>query len=247
MPPLMDDDTTAAPIKTSHYGFSNINVNDLGADSYTLFGLILDKSGSVTGFRQIIEDAATNVIKGCQNAPRADNMLVRCLTFDSNVDQVHDFKLLVDCAPDSYKGIIRPGGCTSLYDASVNIVESLANAGKDLIAKDYKANGIVVIVTDGEDVGSTHPVGDVKAAVDKARQQECLESIIIILIGVNITDPRISQCLKDFVQAANIDQYIEVDKADPKTFAKIAGFVVASVSSQSQSLGTGSASKPITF
>lgn len=245
--PLMDDDTTAAPIKTSHYGFSNINVNDLGADSYTLFGLVLDKSGSVTGFNQVIEDAAKNIIKGCQSAPRADNMMVRCLTVDSHVNQVHDFKLLVDCAPDSYTGIITPGGCTSLYDASVDIVKSLANAGKDLLAKDYKVNGIIAIVTDGEDVGSTNTVANVKNAVEEARRQECLESIIVILIGVNINDPRISQCLKDFVQGANIDQYVEVDKADPKTFAKIAGFIVASVSSQSQSLGTGSASKPITF
>ncbi len=247
MPPLMDDDTVAAPTNTSHYGFSAININDLGADSYTLFGLILDKSGSVCGFDNIIEKAAQDVIKGCQNAPRADNMLVRCLTFNDDITPIHDFKLLVDCAPDSYKGIIKAGGCTSLYDASVNIIESLANAGQDLLARDYKANGIVVIVTDGEDVGSTHPVGDVKAAVEKARRNECLESIIVILIGVNISDPRISKKLKSFKDAAVIDQYIEVDNADPKTFAKIAGFVVASVSSQSQSLGTGSASKPITF
>lgn len=247
MPLMSDNDVDGTPTKATHYGFSNININNLGADSYTLFGLILDKSGSVSVFAKTIEEAAKNVIRGCQNAPRADNMLVRMLCFNGKIDPIHDFKLLMDCAPDSYSDIIRAGGTTALYDASVDIIDSVANAGKDLLANDYKANGIVAIVTDGEDVGSVHTAVSVKAALEKARRSECLESILTILIGVNIQDPTIGQKLKEFQAEAGIDQYIEIDKADPKTFAKVAGFIVASVSSQSQSLGTGSASKPIVF
>lgn len=247
MPLMSDDDVDGVVQTTNNFAFSATNINNLGADAYTLFGLILDKSGSVNGFQDQIERCAQDVIKGCQNAPRADNMLVRTLTFDRNIEIVHDFKLLNDCAPNSYKGIIKPGSTTSLYDASVNIVESVAAAGKDLMSKDYAVNGIVVIMTDGEDVGSTFTATSVKAAIEKAKRSECLESLLTILIGVNVKDTRISGFLQQFKDTVGIDQYIEVDKADPKTFAKIAGFIVQSVSSQSQSLGSGSASQPITF
>jgi uncharacterized protein YegL len=242
-----DDDVDGVVPVVNNFAFSATNINDLGADAYTLFGLILDKSGSVGGFENEIETCTQNVIKGCQNAPRADNMLVRTLTFDRNIDVVHDFKLLNDCAPNNYKGIITAGSTTSLYDASVNIVESVAAAGKDLMSKDYAVNGIVCIITDGEDVGSKYTAASVRAAIEKAKRSECLESLLVILIGVNVKDARIGKFLQQFKDDAGIDQYIEVDKADPKTFAKIAGFIVQSVSSQSQSLGSGSASQTITF
>lgn len=247
MPLMSDNDVDGTPTKATHYGFSALNINSLGADSYTLFGMILDKSGSVFSFAKEIEEATQKIVKGCQSAPRADNMLVRMTAFNNRIDPVHDFKLLVDCAPDSYKDFIQPGGTTVLYDASVDIVNSVALAGKELLAKDYKVNGIVVIVTDGEDVGSTYVVSNVKAAIEAARRNECLESLLVILIGVNINDPKISASLRAFQTDAGIDQYLEIDKADPKTFAKVAGFVVESVSSQSQCVGTGSASKPIVF
>lgn len=247
MPLLSDDDVDGVVPVVNNFAFSATNINDLGADAYTLFGLILDKSGSVGGFENEIETCTQNVIKGCQNAPRADNMLVRTLTFDRNIDVVHDFKLLNDCAPNNYKGIINPGSTTSLYDASVNIVESVAAAGKDLMSKDYAVNGIVCIITDGEDVGSKYTAASVRASIEKAKRSECLESLLVILIGVNVKDARIGKFLQQFKDDAGIDQYIEVDKADPKTFAKIAGFIVHSVSSQSQSLGSGSASQTITF
>lgn len=245
--PLLSDNDNDGSVKVAAYNFSNINVNNLGADSYTLCGIILDHSGSVAGFAPDIETCVQNVIKGCQKAPRADNMLVRMLKFNSIVEQVHDFKLLNDCAPNTYNKILSPGGCTSLFDASVDIIESVANAGKELQAQEYKVNGIVTIVTDGCDYGSKHTLNSVKKAIEKARKEECLESILVILIGVNITDHEVSQRLKEFETAGGVDQYIEIDKADPNTFAKISGFIVSNVSSQSQSLGSGTASKPIVW
>jgi uncharacterized protein YegL len=245
--PLLSDNDNDGAVKVAAYNFSNINVNNLGADSYTLCGIILDHSGSVSGFAKDIETCVQNVIKGCQKSPRADNMLIRMLKFNSGVEQVHDFKLLNDCAPATYNNILNPGGCTSLFDASVDIIESVANAGKELKEQEYKVNGIVTIITDGCDVGSEHTLNSVKKAIEKARKNECLESILVILIGVNITDTEVSTRLKEFETTGGVDQYVEINKADPNTFAKIAGFIVSSFSSQSQSLGSGTASQPITF
>jgi len=70
---------------------------------------------------------------------------------------------------------------------------------------------------------------------------------VSILIGVNITDSMVSQALNDFNTRAGFTQYVEIGNASKSTLAKLAQFVSKSISSQSQALGTGSASASLTF
>ena len=249
MPIFNDDDAKSATSFKSGSGFhfSGTNINNLGASEYTLVGIAADVSSSVSGFAKEIEGCLVSSIEGCQKSPRADNLLARFTTFCARITEEHGFRPLADCHLANYAGSIRPGGTTALYDASVDIVDSLATYGKDLTARDYTANGIVVVMTDGMDVGSTLTAKAVAEAVRRARASESLESLVTILVGINVTDPEVSKYLKQFKDDAGFDQYVEAKDATPKTFSKIAGFISKSVSSQSQSLGTGSASQPITF
>lgn len=245
--PLFKDDSAVSFQSTSGFHFSGTNIKKLGASEYTLVGFAADVSSSVTDFAQEIEGCLVSSIEGCQRSPRADNLLVRLLTFSSKVREEHGFRPLTDCHLANYKGCIQPGGTTSLYDASVNLIDSLATYGKDLTSNDYTANGIVVILTDGMDVGSTLKVKDVKEAIARTKKSEALESMTTILIGINVTDPQVSAFLKSFKDDAGFDQYIEAKDSSAKTFARIAGFISKSVSSASQAIGTGAASQPITF
>jgi hypothetical protein len=247
MPPLFQDDSAVSFQSTSGFYFSGTSINKLGASEYTLVGIAADVSSSVTDFAQEIEGCLMVSIEGCQRSPRADNLLVRFLTFSSHLQEEHGFRPLTDCHPQSYKGCIKPSGTTSLYDAATNMIDSMATYGKDLTANDYTANGIVVILTDGMDVGSTLKVKDVKESVIRAKKSEALESLTTILVGINVKDAQVSAFLKAFKDDAGFDQYIEASDATPKTFARIAGFISKSVSSASQSIGTGAASQPITF
>ena len=124
-------------------------------------------------------------------------------------------------------------------------MESLATYGKTLIAGDYGVNGIVCVVTDGKDECSTLAARDVKAALERAMSSESLESLVSILIGVNVQDPTVSDYLRRFKDEVGFTQYVEAKDASPKTLAKLAGFISKSVSSQSQSLGTKAASQPL--
>lgn len=247
--PIFTDNDDMINLKTTGSGFhfSGTNINKLGASEYTLVGIACDVSSSVIPFASEIEGCLKTSLEACQKSPRVDNLLVRLLTFNTKVNEEHGFRPLSDCHLANYTGLIKPGGTTSLYDASVNLIDSLATYGKQLISQDYTVNGIVAILTDGEDVGSTLTVREVAAALKRALNSEALESLVSILIGINVQDPRISQFLKAFKDDAGIGQYIEAKDASPKTFARIAGFISKSVSSQSQSLGTGAASQQITF
>lgn len=245
--PIFNDDNATTFKSGSGFHFSGTNIANLGASEYTLMGIACDVSSSVTMFGPDIEGCLISSLESCQKSPRADNLLARVLTFNHKVNEEHGFRPLTDCHLANYKGVIQPGGSTALYDASTNLIDSLAAYGKDLTSRDYTANGIVVVITDGMDVGSTLTAKSVKQALDRARQSESLESIVTILVGINVTDPSVSQYLNAFKTEAGFDQYVEAKDASPKTFAKLAGFISKSVSSQSQSLGTGAASQPITF
>jgi hypothetical protein len=68
-----------------------------------------------------------------------------------------------------------------------------------------------------------------------------------LLLGVNVQDQEVSRYLKQFHKDAGFTQYIEIDKADMKTLARLAEFVSRSISAQSQALGSGGASPSLVF
>jgi uncharacterized protein YegL len=99
------------------------------------------------------------------------------------------------------------------------------------------------VITDGMDNASKLPAKKVKEALNGAVTSEALESVVSILMGVNVQDAEASRYLRQFHAEAGSTQYVELDKADTKTLARLAEFVSQSISAQSQALGTGGASR----
>lgn len=246
-----DDPTMEShQIAGTNFGFSAVGIDDLGASEYTLVGIVADATPSVTDFKAEIEKAVAEVVKSCRHSPRADNLLMRVTQFNSGPDspfEVHGFKPLEGCNPDDYNDFLSLARLTALYDASTEMVESIVRYGKDLAENDYECNAIVFVITDGYDNQSTLTRKAVKDAISKAIQVEALESIVTVLIGVNVNEPTMSQFLKDFEKEAGFTQYVECDNADARTLAKLAEFVSKSISSQSQALGTGGPSQSLQF
>ena len=94
------------------------------------------------------------------------------------------------------------------------------------------------------DNASRLPAKKVKEALTKAVTSEALESVVSLLIGVNVQDSEASRYLRQFHLEAGFTQYVELDKADTKTLARLAEFVSQSISAQSQALGTGGGTSP---
>lgn len=232
---------------SNNYGFSAVPVDNLGASEYTLALIVADVSSSVSMFKDDIEACVKRVVSACRDAPRSDNLMLRMLTFNQNLHEFHGFKPLMDCAPDNYDGSINPGGSTALFDATHNGIESVLSYGKTLVDSDYDCNAIVVVITDGDDNASTYGATQVRDLLADAMKDEALESIVTILVGVNVNSVYLAQYLKQFKDDAGFTQYVEIDNADEKTLAKLGNFISKSISNQSQALGTGGASVPINF
>lgn len=247
MPKLNDTSLEEFALPTGNFGFSAERIADLGATEYTLVSLAIDDSGSVSPFKDDMVKCLKEVIKACQLSPRADFLMVRVVSFDDKLKEVHGFKLLSSINLDDYNNMLRCGGMTSLYDASTNVVEATSSYGQSLMENDLSVNGIVLVITDGADNTSIATRNSVRSALQTAVTGEMLESLVSILVGVNVQDASIGGFLKAFKDEAGFTQYVELDKADAKTLAKLADWVSKSISAQSQALGTGGASKSLSF
>jgi uncharacterized protein YegL len=247
MPVINDTELDQVALPNSHYGYSAARLDDLGAAEYTVATVACDVSGSTAAFAFDMEAAITRIVQSCRLSPRADNLLLRLVAFDDTLSEVHGFKLLENCDLADYGGVLRPGGSTALYDAAENAVASSVSYGRRLAAGDFSANAILFVITDGVDNASKVPAKQVKEAFARAVRSEALESVVSILIGVNVRDAECARRLRDFHAEAGFTQYVELDKADAKTLARLAEFVSRSISAQSQALGTGGASRPLAF
>lgn len=239
---------------SGHYGYSAARITDLGATEYTLVTLAVDRSGSTAGFLREMEKAIKSVVQACKYSPRADNLMIRLTEFDDKLNEIHGFKLLENCNLADYDNILVGGGMTALYDAAANGVNATSDYGKQLIESDFSVNGIFFCISDGLDNRSTATRNTVRESLASAVRKETLESLVSVLIGVNSRAPAndgtsrtIGEVLNEFKNEAGFTQYVDIENADARSLAKLAEFVSKSISSQSQALGTGGPSKPLTF
>lgn len=244
MPKLMGKADTDVLQTVSNFGFTAQRPETLGASEYTIVSIALDVSGSVASFKSDLEKSYKDIVGACRKNPRAENLLVRGATFNENLHELHGFQGLdtIDEASTSF----NPGGGTALFDSVLEGVEALGQYGKTLSDMDYLVNAVLFIITDGDDQGSR--IGNptkIKAAIEKVKRAESLESIKVILIGVG-DQSSVKGYLDTLQQDAGLDQFVWVGQADAKSLAKLAAFVSKSISSSSQALGTGGPSKNLT-
>lgn len=227
------------------FQFSGVRPEDLGAAEYTLVTIVTDTTGSVAGFETTLRNAVIDAVRACEKSPRADNLLVRFVTFNTSVNEVHGFKTLRQIDPQKDYQPFRCDGATALYDATKEAIGATDAYAKVLTDNDFDVNGIIFILTDGADNQSKCNRTDIATAIRNVKRNEYLESLIVILIGVNAAG--CAQWLDEFHQEAGLSQYVDISAFDAAKGAKLAEFISKSTAAQSQSLGTGGPSDILKF
>lgn len=249
--PRIPDNMEEVKLPASHYGYTKVQTSKLGADNYTLVTLAVDESGSVGDFASEIEKCVKEAVNGCRFSPRADNLLLRTVAFASRMREHHGFKLLQDCNETDYdnfyqdNGKANTGATTALYDTCENVVAAMNDMGEKLTSEDYNVNGIFIIITDGCDNESSLTVKDVQKRLKEAKEKEKMESLLSILVAVNVKEDAVLKILEAFKDKAGITQFVNLGDASSKKLAKLAAFISKSVTSQSSSINTGKASQPL--
>lgn len=239
---IFQDDMQTGQV--ANFAFSGVRPDKLGATEYTLVNLVTDKTGSVSPFADGLLEVKKAVVAACRKSPRAEYLMLRNTEFNQSVDEVHGFMELNQVDTSQYAAPYCHGS-TALFDATYAAVAAVNEYGRMLSADDFSVNGIVVVVTDGDDNASVQTPLTVAAEIGRGVQNEWIESLIVILVGVNAA--RYAKQLNEFRQVGNLTQYIDMGDVTPQLLAKLADFVSRSISSQSQSLGTGGPSQALTF
>jgi len=252
----LDDDMEELKIAgPGTFTFSAVRPENLGATEYTLVTIACDVSGSVGEFSDELLSTIKKVVDACKKSERSENLMLRLLTFNHSLQEVHGFKELYSIDTDDYSNL-RPDGTTALFDATYSGIGSVLKYAETLMDQDFDVNGCVYIITDGMDNASDMTPRDIAKQMKEATMGEKIESLITVLVGIK--DPSItgddwadevSQALDRFKDDGALTQYVDVGNATPQRLAKLAEFVSKSVSSQSQALGSGTASQPpsVTF
>lgn len=229
----------------SNFQYSAARIDDLTAPEYTIVTLIVDESGSTVPFRDEMEKCIKSIVLACRQSPRADYLLLRLVAFSTTDREVHGYKLLETCDLDDYNDVFRDSGTTLLFDTVKKSVDALGDYARQLRTSDYGVNGIVIVMTDGLNTHGSYSPQDVGNALKNSITSESLESLISILVGVNLHDKLMSDKLDEFSTEAGFDRFVSLTDASPTTLAKLAEFVSKSIASQSQAIGTGGPSQAI--
>ena len=239
---LSIDSNMSALTTASNYQFSAVNIDELGAAEYTLVTIAVDISSSVSSFKDELERCLEIIVDACQKSPRSENIMVRIVTFNSRLDEIHGFKPLADIVISDYKGTLYPSGMTALCDGVQSSVEATQNYGKTLVDQDYQVNGIVYVITDGMENASAATPNTVKQAI----QTEALDDLTVVLIGLTSSGSSNTQSrqlqnqyLDGFKHDCDINQYVDVGDANASSLAKLGKMISQSISSTSTSLAQG--------
>jgi uncharacterized protein YegL len=237
------------------FTFSAKKIDKLGALQYTIVTIAIDISGSVTLFADALLDCLKAIILACKKNQRSEFMVIRVITFATNIEEVHGFRELTDIEVDDYPKF-DPTGFTCLFDAGYDAIGSTIEYSRQMVERGFDVNGAVYIITDGgENPGGGHRTiaspKMIKEKVEKALQAEDIESIITTLIGLH--DPNsmwaaeTQRDLSYFQVEANMTKFIDAGEASPENLAKLADWVSDSVSSQSDQVGSNAPSQVLDF
>jgi hypothetical protein len=130
-----------------NFSFSGVRLEKLGASEYTLASIAIDTTGSVSGFRDELLQMLKTSIASLKKSPRAQNMLVRVIVFNTaissgGIGELHGFKPLSDINVDADYQPFSIAGATNLFDASYSLVGAMLKYGEDLMKNDFLCNGI---------------------------------------------------------------------------------------------------------
>lgn len=232
------------------YGYTGAKIEDLGAIEYTLVQLLIDESGSTSGFGTDMENCIKEIVQALQLCPRKDNLLFRVNYFNNNIREIHGFMPLDQIKESDYAGTVKSSGSTALFDSTDRVLSEMMDYGSKLGSKKFLYNGIIFVVTDGMDTGanggSTLTPKSVHNHLAKIVADETMESMMSILIGIN-PDQYVQDGLKRCHAEMGFTQYVPMTEATKKSLAKLAKFVSQSVTSASAALGTGGPSKTLVF
>lgn len=136
-------------------GAAGKDLEDLDASDVTLVTVLIDASSSIAdrGLEAAVRDGQNALIDAFSGAKEKGSVLLACWTFHHEAKVLHSY-VPVDEATRLDAKNYRGGGATSLYDTWCDALTANVTYAQRLRDGGTPTRSVVVVVTDGEDVGS---------------------------------------------------------------------------------------------
>jgi hypothetical protein len=220
---------------TTVAGAQGTAADDLTGDEVTLFVEILDRTGSMSPWRQAVIDSFNEQLTALGNSKAADSILMSSWLFNEKSTLRHGYLPLAN-VPTLDLSSYDPDGSTALYDAVLDALTGVVAYGQSLRDAGIRTKIVVVAVTDGEDNASRRATpAKVKTVVEDLLRQE-IYTFAFVAFGMSG---------KQVADSMGFPAQNVLDaNADPSSIRKALGTVSKSVIRASQTVigATGSGS-----
>lgn len=157
-------------------------LEDIVASDVTLITVLIDASSSIhdRGLEQAVRDGQNHLIDAFAGAKQKDAILMALWTFSSNLDVLHSYLPVTDAVrlePKNYRG----NGSTRLYDTWCDALAANVAYAQRLRDGGTPCRSVVVVITDGEDVGSKRTSQD---CARLSRDLLASEQFVLAFVGV---------------------------------------------------------------
>lgn len=239
--PRFDKSTNVSHTTVSGFSFSAASLKDLDDVEYTVVTIVVDVSGSVSGFERNLEACIKEAIKGCKNSHGVNKIFLRIVAFNDSIQEIHGFKLLRQIDEADYDGTLHPRGSTALNDATLNALEASEKIVQDMGANDCYCNAVVYIMTDGcENFSTTKDASKIKDTIQRLRRDENLSGVLTVLVRVGEgTWAGVKDTLDEFKLEAGIDEDIDIADTSASSLGKLGQLLSHSISSASANIQSG--------
>lgn len=136
-------------------------LEDITASDVTLITLLIDASSSISDRRLTasVREGQNGLVDAFAGAKERDSVLLALWTFATDSEVVHGYVPVEDAVRLDAKSY-QPGGSTRLYDTWCDALTANVAYAQRLRDGGTPCRSVVVVVTDGEDVGSKRSAGD---------------------------------------------------------------------------------------
>ena len=158
----------------------NLPIDEIENERQTLVNLVIDCSGSMSGYVQTMVGCLESFKQAIKNSKQEDEMLVAITRFGIRSGVEYEGYQLVNSMSTSYSA----DGMTPLYDAVCGVQERLYDGQdngymEELVQEGIKVKGIVVILSDGcENDSKYHDLQDSRRAIDLLCKQEIIVAFV---------------------------------------------------------------------
>lgn len=240
----MDSQTFMIP--GGNYGYTGTIIDQIESFKNTIAQMLFDESGSTRPYARQMELVIKEIIKSLRASPVADQIIYRQCHFGTNFREFHGYEPISAINEDRYDGCYQPGGQTHLYDAIDRSVLEMIDYADQLAKKRYTTNGVLYLVSDGDDYGSTLSLADARKAMAKGISSESLESMLSVMVGLSNNDATLA-AMEKFAKDVGFTQFLPVKDTSEATLLRIGQHASQTIVSQSQHLGTGGPSQALKF